>query len=61
MTSAYDYSELHELVDRLEPGQAEELRRHTLRLVNPTPSAASGYCGALTVRRPIWAPGRRTS
>ncbi|WP_330281472.1 hypothetical protein [Streptomyces sp. NBC_00588] len=38
MTSAYDYRELHELIDRLEPEQAEELRRHALRLVKPAPS-----------------------
>ncbi|MCT9083114.1 hypothetical protein [Streptomyces fulvoviolaceus] len=38
MTSAYDYGELHELIDRLEPEQAEELRRHALRLVKPAPS-----------------------
>ncbi|MET9381608.1 hypothetical protein ABZY09_11045 [Streptomyces sp. NPDC002928] len=37
MTSAYDYSELHELIDHLEPEQAEELRRHALRLVKPAP------------------------
>ncbi|WP_123968835.1 hypothetical protein [Streptomyces sp. TLI_185] len=38
MTSAYDYRELHELIDRLEPEQAEELRRHALSLVRPAPS-----------------------
>ncbi|MDH6212879.1 hypothetical protein [Streptomyces pseudovenezuelae] len=38
MTSAYDYGELHELIDRLEPEQAEVLRRHALRLVKPAPS-----------------------
>lgn len=38
MTSAYDYSDLHELIDRLEPEQAEEVRRHALRLVKPAPS-----------------------
>jgi hypothetical protein len=26
---------LHELIDRLEPDQAEELREHALRLVKP--------------------------
>jgi len=31
----HDYSDLHELVDRLEPEQAEELREHALRLVRP--------------------------
>ena len=35
MTAAHDYSDLHELVDRLEPEQAEELREHALRLVRP--------------------------
>lgn len=38
MTSAYDYSDLHELIDQLEPAQAEELRHHALRLVGRTPS-----------------------
>jgi hypothetical protein len=38
MTSAYDRSDLHELIDHLEPEQAEELRRHALRLVKPAPS-----------------------
>lgn len=38
VTSAYNYSELHELIERLEPEQAEELRRHALRLVRPTSS-----------------------
>lgn len=36
MTAAHDYSDLHELVDRLEPEQAEELREHALRLVRPS-------------------------
>ncbi|MBC9717578.1 hypothetical protein H9Y04_34110 [Streptomyces sp. TRM66268-LWL] len=38
MTSAHDYSDLHELIDRLEPEQAEEVRQHALRLVEPSPS-----------------------
>ena len=33
MTAAHDYHDLHELIDRLEPEQAEELREHALRLV----------------------------
>lgn len=33
MTAAHDYSDLHELIDRLEPEQAEELREHALRLM----------------------------
>lgn len=33
VTAAHDYSELHQLIDRLEPGQAAELREHALRLV----------------------------
>jgi hypothetical protein len=37
VTWARDYSDLHELVDRLEPEQAEELRDHALRLVKPPP------------------------
>jgi len=35
VTAAHDYSDLHELIDRLEPEQAEELRDHALRLVRP--------------------------
>ena len=35
MTAAHDYGDLHELIDRLEPDQAEELREHALRLVKP--------------------------
>lgn len=38
MTAADDYSDLHELIDRLEPEQAEELRKHALRLVRPAGS-----------------------
>ncbi|WP_197697305.1 hypothetical protein [Streptomyces sp. 3214.6] len=38
MTSAYDFSDLHERIDRLEPEQAEEVRQHALRLVKPAPS-----------------------
>jgi hypothetical protein len=35
VTAAHDYNDLHELIDRLEPEQAEELREHALRLVTP--------------------------
>jgi hypothetical protein len=35
VTAAHDYHDLHELIDRLEPEQAEELREHALRLVTP--------------------------
>ena len=35
MTAAHDYSDLHELIERLEPEQAEEVRAFTLRLVKP--------------------------
>ena len=35
MTAAHDYSDLHELIERLEPEQAEELRAFALRLVRP--------------------------
>jgi len=38
MTAAHDYSDLHELIDRLEPDQAEELREHALRLAKPAGS-----------------------
>lgn len=34
VTAAHDYSDLHELIDRLEPEQADELRQHALRLVS---------------------------
>lgn len=30
-----DHGDLHELIDRLEPGQAEGLRQHSLRIVQP--------------------------
>jgi hypothetical protein len=36
VTAAHDYNDLHELIDRLEPEQAEELREHALRLERPT-------------------------
>ena len=32
VTAADDYSDLHELIDRLGPDQAKELREHALRL-----------------------------
>ena len=35
VTAAHDYSDLHELIDRLEPEQAEELRAFALGLVRP--------------------------
>jgi hypothetical protein len=35
VTAAHDYSDLHELIDRLDPDQAEELREHARRLVKP--------------------------
>jgi hypothetical protein len=38
VTAAHDYTDLHELIDRLEPDQAEELRKHALRLVTPAHS-----------------------
>lgn len=37
MTAAHKYDDLHEMIDRLEPEQAEELRRYALRLVNTPP------------------------
>jgi hypothetical protein len=33
MAAAHDYSYLHQLIDRLEPEQADELREHALRLL----------------------------
>lgn len=37
MSVAYDhYPDLHRLVDRLEPDQADKLRRYALRLVGDT-------------------------
>ncbi|MBM9504546.1 hypothetical protein [Actinacidiphila acididurans] len=38
MSAAYDYGELHELIDHLEPEQAEEVRQYALRLVHSVPS-----------------------
>lgn len=38
MTAAHDYSDLHELIDRMEPEQAEESREHALRLIKPVRS-----------------------
>jgi hypothetical protein len=35
VTAAHDYSDLHALIDSLEPAQADELREHALRLVKP--------------------------
>lgn len=35
MTAAHDYSDLHELIERLEPSQAEEVRAFALHLVKP--------------------------
>jgi len=32
VTAARDYSDLHELIDRLEPEQAAEVKEHALRL-----------------------------
>lgn len=33
VSAAHDYSDLHQLIDQLEPDQADELRQHALRLV----------------------------
>jgi len=33
VTVAHDYSDLHRLIDRLEPEQAAEIKEHALRLV----------------------------
>ncbi|WP_330233129.1 hypothetical protein OHA40_12030 [Nocardia sp. NBC_00508] len=35
MTAAHNYSDLHALIDQLEPSQADEVRRHVLQLVRP--------------------------
>jgi hypothetical protein len=35
VTAAHDYSDLHRIIDRLEPSQAAELKEHALRLVGP--------------------------
>ncbi|MFB7670051.1 hypothetical protein ACFC26_01415 [Kitasatospora purpeofusca] len=38
MSVAHDhYPELHDLIDRLDPEQAEEVRRHALRPVGEVP------------------------
>ncbi len=49
VTAAHDYSDLHELIERLEPDQAEELREHALRLVKPA-------SGQFKVLRPFDGP-----
>jgi hypothetical protein len=49
VTAAYDYSELHSLVDRLRPEQADELREHALRLIH-------GDGGRFQVLRPFDGP-----
>lgn len=49
VTAAHDYHDLHELIDRLEPDQAEELREHALRLVKPT-------AGRFKILRPFDGP-----
>lgn len=36
VAAAHDYTDLHQLIDRLQPEQADELREHALRLVEPT-------------------------
>ncbi|RJO76474.1 hypothetical protein D5S18_09175 [Nocardia panacis] len=41
MTAARDYSELHALIDRLSPSQADEVQQHVLRLVKPLSSRFS--------------------
>jgi hypothetical protein len=33
VTAAHDYSDLHRLIDRLDPEQAAEIKEHALRLV----------------------------
>ncbi|MFD0365011.1 hypothetical protein ACFQZZ_26540 [Nocardia sp. GCM10030253] len=35
MTAAHNYSELHALIEQLDPSQADEVRQHVLRLVRP--------------------------
>ncbi len=43
MTAAYDYEDLHHLVDRLTPAQAQRLRRLVTQddELSPTPAAAT--------------------
>jgi hypothetical protein len=36
MTAVHDYHELHELIDQLEPEQADELMQHAQRLAQRT-------------------------
>ena len=49
MTAAHDYSDLHRLIDRLEPEQAAEIKEHALRLVG-------GGVGRFRVLRPFDGP-----
>lgn len=37
MTAVHDYRELHELIDQLEPEQADELMQHAQRLARGAP------------------------
>ena len=45
---ARDYGGLHQLIDRLESAQADELREHALRLMES--AGGSGCWGHVTVR-----------
>lgn len=38
MASTHDYSELHTLIDKLKPGQLDEVRRHVSQLIQTKPS-----------------------
>jgi hypothetical protein len=49
VTAAHDYADLHQLIDRLEPEQAAEIKEHALRLVG-------GGAGRFRVLRPFDGP-----
>jgi len=61
VTAAHDYSDLHQLIDRLEPEQADELRKHALRLVRPTGGGRFKILRSFSGPVRTWAPGHGKS
>jgi quinol monooxygenase YgiN len=53
VTGPHDYSDLHELIERLEPEQAEELRAFVLRLIEPGRRTPGSLRGQLSMT-PDW-------
>ncbi|GAA1105221.1 MULTISPECIES: hypothetical protein [Streptomyces violaceusniger group] len=50
MTAARGYSDLYGIIERLEPEQVEELRRHALRLVKTPPPSRFRVLGSFDGR-----------